>query len=101
MRHAQLPRYLRTKLRTYFALRFPGHRAFDEEHILSQLSPPLTHEVCACFLPPRLTHTHCPHSHDNSHCLHLCICAAPFSRRPVHHRVYMWYRCASKSVVTC
>ena len=45
MRHAQLPRYLRHKMRTYYQLRFPGHRAFDEDHILSELSAPLTHEV--------------------------------------------------------
>jgi len=45
MRHAQLPHRLRLKLRTYYQLRFPGHRAFDEENILSELSAPLTHEV--------------------------------------------------------
>ena len=45
MRHAMLPRGLRTKLRTYHQLRFPGHRAFDEDKILSELSAPLMHEV--------------------------------------------------------
>ena len=45
MRHAQLPRNLRIKLRTYYELRFPGGRAFDEHKILSELSSPLTQEV--------------------------------------------------------
>jgi CRP-like cAMP-binding protein len=45
MRHSQLPRSLRTKLRTYFELRFPGRRAFDEAKILGELSSPLTQEV--------------------------------------------------------
>ena len=51
MRHAQLPHQLRLKLRTYYQLRFPGHRAFDEDKILSELSEPLTHEVRARALP--------------------------------------------------
>lgn len=54
MRHAQLPRYLRTKMRTYYQLRFPGHRAFDEERILSELSGPLTHEVRSPTYPAHL-----------------------------------------------
>ena len=45
MRHAQLPRTLRAKLRSYFELRFPGRRSFDEKSILSELSDPLTYEV--------------------------------------------------------
>ena len=45
MKYAQLPRWLRTKMRTYYQLRFPGHRAFDEERILSELSSPLQHDV--------------------------------------------------------
>ena len=45
------------QVRTYYELRFPGRRAFDEEGILSELSAPLMHEVrlptstytCSCM----------------------------------------------------
>ena len=46
MIHSQLPRELRAKLRTYFELRFPGHRSFNEDGILNEISPPLRQEIC-------------------------------------------------------
>ena len=45
MRHSQLPRALRGKLRTYFELVFPSKRSFDEDGILSQISTPLRQEI--------------------------------------------------------
>lgn len=45
MRHAQLPGAIREKIRTYYELRYPGGRAFDEGRIMSELSSPLTQEV--------------------------------------------------------
>ena len=45
VRHAQLPRALRSKLRSFYALVYPGKRSFDEEAILSELSPPLRQAV--------------------------------------------------------
>ena len=45
MRHSQLPLPLRMKLRTYFELRFPSKRSFDEVGILSEISSSLRQEV--------------------------------------------------------
>ena len=45
MRHSQLPANLREKLRTYYELRYPGGRAFDETKVVAELSAPLMQEV--------------------------------------------------------
>jgi len=45
MRHAQLPRSTRSKLRAYYDLCFPNRRCFNERSILSELSHPLQEEV--------------------------------------------------------
>jgi CRP-like cAMP-binding protein len=46
MVHSRLPKELRSKLRTYFELRFPSKRSFDEDGILSEISMPLRQEIC-------------------------------------------------------
>jgi len=45
MRHAQLPRALRTKISLYFELRFPSKRSFDEDGIMAEVSHPLREEI--------------------------------------------------------
>ena len=46
MRHSELPRETRLKLRTYFQLCYPSKRLFDERSIMDELSRPLQQEVC-------------------------------------------------------
>ena len=45
MAQRQLPRALRRKLETYYEILFPGGHAFDDDQILTSLSPPLLEEV--------------------------------------------------------
>jgi len=45
MRHRQLPRPLREKVRSYFDLVYPSKRAFDEAYILGEVSKTLRQEI--------------------------------------------------------
>ena len=56
MRHTQLPRQVRQKLRSYYELCFPGKRSFEEHAILDDLSWPLQNEI-ANFKCQSVLHT--------------------------------------------
>ena len=46
MNHMGMPREIKERLRTYFELRFPQCKSFDEDRILGEISRPLREEVC-------------------------------------------------------
>lgn len=45
MRHTNLPRSIRAKIRTYYDICYPSKRSFDEAKILAEVSKPLRQEI--------------------------------------------------------